>query len=130
MKSASDLRHTNFELDILQIIWRLEKATVRQVLDGLSPSRELALTTVTTVLNRMVAKGLLKRHKEGPGKYYYKTIISQERTKTQSLRELVRRFFSGSTPKLIQNAIDAGELSAKELDEIQELLKRARRVKS
>jgi BlaI family penicillinase repressor len=124
---SMDYRPTDLDLDILHVVWVHKRCTVRQVVDGLKPGRDLALTTVTTLLNRMVDKGWLKRTKKGRGHFIYVPVISEERTKKTLLRDLINRLFKGSAPNLIQNAINSGDLDQKELDEISCLIDRAKR---
>jgi predicted transcriptional regulator len=129
MKVPSDHHPTNLELDILHVIWANKKSTVRQVVDGLNPERKLALTTVTTIMNRMVDKGWLMRSKQGPGRFVYTAIFSETMTKRSMLRNFIQRLFGGSAPNMIQNAIDSSDLDADELQEIAKLIEQAKKSK-
>lgn len=55
----------DLEQHVMAVIWRRGSATVRDVLDELKPKRRLAYTTIMTVMNRLVDKGLLKRREQG-----------------------------------------------------------------
>lgn len=59
------------ELAIMEILWERSPATVRQVREELAEERELAYTTVMTVMSRLADKGLLSRQKEGRAYVYW-----------------------------------------------------------
>lgn len=74
---------------VLSIIWSQEKATVYSVIEELKTKKDLAYTTVMTVMCRLVCKGILKREKVGKV-YYYKPA----QTKKVFLRALIRKNIS------------------------------------
>ena len=67
---------TELELEILKILWRDGPACVRRVRDGLSGFRELAYTSVMTVMNIMMKKAYLKRSREGR-LFVYRPLVSE-----------------------------------------------------
>lgn len=67
----------DLEADIMNVVWRREAATVRDVFGTLKTKRRLAYTTVMTVMNRLVDKGLLKRHEQGACFCYQPTRARQ-----------------------------------------------------
>ncbi len=56
---------------VMQIFWRRESATVREVADELNKKRSLAYTTVLTLVSRLYSRGLLEREPEGRGFRYW-----------------------------------------------------------
>jgi predicted transcriptional regulator len=123
-------RPTDFETEILTIVWRHGAVTVRQVVDELPASRAAVLTTVTTVMNRMVGKRLLQRaKKEQPGRYVYKPVRSENAFKRGLVHDLIAKFFGGSTHGLIQNALEIDQLSADELSELKKQIDKAKEEK-
>ncbi len=58
---------------VMEIFWRRESATVREVADELNKKRSLAYTTVLTLVSRLWSRGLLKRQPEGRGFRYWAT---------------------------------------------------------
>ena len=67
------------ETEILQIVWELGSVTVKDVHDRIlaDPDRELAYTSVTTVLNRLTKKGWLTSNKQGRS-FIWQPLVSQE----------------------------------------------------
>lgn len=71
---------TNFgqlEQAIMEAVWRAETVTVRQVVDLLQRRRTVAYTTVMTVMNRLVARGCLKRRLSSSGAFVYVAVQSR-----------------------------------------------------
>jgi BlaI family penicillinase repressor len=119
-RSAS--RHpTELELEILKILWRDGPSTVRHVRDALTGFRDLAYTSVMTMMTIMARKGYLKR-KKADGGYVYRAAISAESTTRGMLRDLVDRAFDGSAAALMVNLLETGDLDAEELQRLRELI--------
>ena len=59
------------ETEIMTILWDLESASVRAVVDRLRKKREVAYTTIMTTMSRLHAKGVLKRNQDASGAYIY-----------------------------------------------------------
>ncbi len=119
-RSAS--RHpTELELEILKILWRDGPSNVRHVRDALAGFRDLAYTSVMTIMTIMARKGYVKR-KKAEGGYVYRAAISAESTTRGMLRDLVDRAFDGSAAALMVNLLETGDLDAEELRRLRELI--------
>ena len=114
---------TELELAILKILWRDGPLPVRDARDALAADRDLAYTSVMTVMNIMVEKGYLRRRKQG-ARYVYRPVVGQEATSRRMLGDLVDRVFDGSASAAMVNLLDAADLDADELREIRALLGR------
>ncbi len=66
------------ESDILEMIWAAGPASVRTVHDKLNQEREVAYTTVLTVMRRLNAKKILQRQKNGKSYTYFPTLTKEE----------------------------------------------------
>ncbi len=88
------------ELHCLRALWSLGEANVRAVQQALAPERELAYTTVMTVLDRLVRKGVVGRRKDGRA-FIYEAIVSREALRAIALRQLLESFFEGSENELV-----------------------------
>jgi predicted transcriptional regulator len=82
------------ELACLRALWKLQEANVQAVRDALA-DRELAYTTVLTLLDRLVRRGIADRRKQGRG-FVYRARSTQEALRRVALDELVRDYFDGS----------------------------------
>jgi predicted transcriptional regulator len=116
-------RPTDAELEILRVLWEHGPATVREVLDVISASRETGYTTVLKLLQIMADKGLVSRD-ESQRSHVYQARYAEEQTQRQLVQDLLARAFGGSTEKLVMQALSTARASQADLDEIRRLLKR------
>jgi predicted transcriptional regulator len=123
MARPSSRHPTELELEILKILWRDGPALAGHVRQELESFRELAHTSVLTIMNIMVRKGYLKRQKDGKS-FIYQPRIKQEETTRKMLGDLVDRAFDGSAKVALVNLLETSDIDAAELKEIQELVSR------
>jgi BlaI family penicillinase repressor len=114
---------TELELQILQVIWRDGPSNVRHVRDELAGWRDLAYTSVMTIMNIMTDKGYLRRSKEGASFTYYPRI-TQRNTTRKMLMDVVDRAFGGSVTGAITSLLDAEELDPEERRLLRDLVDR------
>jgi predicted transcriptional regulator len=112
---------TELELEILKVLWRDGPSTVRHVREALSTIRDLAYTSVMTVMSIMTGKGYLRRTKRGSG-YTYRPNVSRKATVSEMLGDFVDRIFDGSAKAVVLHLIETGEIDERELDELRRLL--------
>jgi predicted transcriptional regulator len=117
---------TPTELEMMQAIWRLGPCTVHQVQESLRPERDLAYTSVSTIVRILEQKGYVTSQKEGRG-HLYDATISKEAYQAMSLEHLVSNVFDGAPALLVQRLIDSTKLSAEELDRIRATLRKKER---
>jgi BlaI family transcriptional regulator, penicillinase repressor len=118
-------RPTDAELEILRVLWERGPATVRQVHETLSNTRETGYTTTLKLMQIMADKGLVTRD-ESARTHIYAARVSQETTQRQLLNHLVERAFGGSAAELVLRALSTQKTSAEELREIRKLIDDAR----
>ncbi len=117
-------RHpTEVELELLKILWRDGPGSVRQVRETLSGSRDLAYTSVMTMLNIMTRKGYLRRAKQG-GIYVYRARVTARVTARRMLGDLVDRVFDGSAATAAVHLLETADLDAGELRRLRALIDR------
>jgi len=116
-------RHpTELELEILKILWRQGPLRPREVRDRLVGFRDLAYTSVVTIMNIMVGKGYLGRSKTGPT-FVYRPRVSEATTTRRMLRDLVNRAFDGSAAAVLVNLLEDADLDEDKLRELRAILK-------
>jgi BlaI family penicillinase repressor len=124
-------RHKNptpAELEVLRIIWEQGPCTVREVMNYLSPKRPRAYTSVMSLMNVMAEKGLLNQKPKGRA-FVYSAKISQDKTQSRMLSDLLNRAFDGSANALVANLLQQTEPNKEELDEIHKTITRFTRKK-
>ena len=87
------------ELEVMQALWRLRDATVRQVNTEMNRRRPLAYTTVLTLLDRLARKGVAGRRKHGRA-FVYHPLLSRQAATELAIDRLARDFFGGSRDAL------------------------------
>ena len=114
---------TELELEILKVLWRQGPSTGQGVRDGLASDRDLAYTTVMTVLGIMLEKGYVARRKDGAS-YLYRPRVSEKATARQMLRDLVSRVYDGSVEAVLVNLLESSDLDRAETQRLRQLLDR------
>jgi predicted transcriptional regulator len=97
------------ELECLKVLWTLGEGNVKDVRQALTGNRNLAYTTVMTVLDRLARKGGVARHKVGRS-FVYVPVLSRGVLRRLAVQDLVDRFFEGSEQALMDLLRD-GETS-------------------
>jgi BlaI family penicillinase repressor len=116
------MKPTEAELEILQILWSSKTASVRQVHDELSKHKESGYTTTLKIMQIMYEKGMVTRVEQGRH-HVYKAAIEEVTTQNLLLSRFIDRTFMGSASKMVMQALGNQSVSKDELDEIKELLK-------
>lgn len=119
-KSFTPLGET--ELELLQHVWELERATVADVHKRVLAYREVAYTTIMNVMRKLADKGYLTYEREGAA-YVYQPAKSALQVRASILREIVDKAFRGSPVSLVQTLVKRGRLSERERAEIVELIR-------
>jgi predicted transcriptional regulator len=88
------------ELECLKVLWKLGEASVKDVRGQLTANRNLAYTTVMTVLDRLARKGGVVRRKVGRA-FVYAPVLSRDGVRRLAIRDLVESFFGGSEDELL-----------------------------
>jgi predicted transcriptional regulator len=122
------LKPTESELEILQVLWNAQSATVRTVHDELSKTKESGYTTTLKLMQIMHEKGLVTRN-ESNKTHIYQPTVSREKTQKQFLNKMIDGLFSGSSTNLVLQALGGHNSSAAELEKIQELLTQLKKNK-
>ena len=117
------MKPTDKELEILQVLWKMGSATVRQVHEHISAEDVSAYTTTLKIMQIMNEKGLVDREKEGKTHIYH-PLVSEESTQNQLIDRLVTRAFRGSAKKMMMQMLDSHHYTDDELKEIMEYIKR------
>jgi BlaI family penicillinase repressor len=110
---------TPLELEIMHVLWETGPANVQTVQQHLE--RELAYTTVQTMLNILHRKGKVKRTLKDRA-YFYKPAVSRSHVATQHITDIVDRLFGGSAESLVMSLVETKRLTPKKLARLQKLL--------
>jgi predicted transcriptional regulator len=120
-KKAAAKSLTATELEMMNVIWRIGPCSVAQVVEALSPHRELAYTSVSTIVRILEQKGFVTSEKAGRG-HSYAAVVSKEDYQASSVRHLVSHVFDGAPSSLVRSLLESESLPPNELAEIKALL--------
>ena len=123
MNVTKTLKPTDSELEILQVLWDKGEATVREVHEVLTETKDCGYTTTLKLMQIMFEKGMVTRD-DSSRTHIHHPHVSREKTHQQLVNKMVNTLFSGSHTQLVMQALGSHTPSQQELDEIQELLDR------
>jgi len=116
-----EIKPTESELEILQVIWKKGQCTVRDVHEELAKQKDVGYTTTLKLMQIMHEKGLVKRD-DSFKTHIYQAAVSKEKTQKHLLGKMINSLFGGSPTELVLQALGNHKASPEELEEIQRLL--------
>jgi predicted transcriptional regulator len=122
MAGRKTLAMTDRQFAILRLLWEHGPLTVRELLERLPGSERQPYTTALGMLQTMEKAGLVAHQAEGTT-YRYQAAVSRQAALGTLLRDFVARFFRGSAEDLVLGLVDADELTAADLRDIEAKLK-------
>jgi len=114
---------TPLELEIMHVLWEAGPANVQMVQQRLK--RELAYTTVQTMLNILHRKGKVKRTLKDRA-YFYKPAVSHKQIVSQTIGDIVERLFGGSAESLVMSLVETKQLTPEKLARLNKLVEESR----
>ncbi|MFZ5622766.1 MAG: BlaI/MecI/CopY family transcriptional regulator [Pseudomonadota bacterium] len=110
------------EAEVMRLVWERGEVQVEEIHAALSREREIAYTTVMTVMSRLAAKGMLRRRKQGRA-YIYKAAHEREQVAGSTLQEWSERFFGGRLLPAVSFLLGSSErLSDREIEELRRMV--------
>lgn len=119
MTRAKTEHLTRLELEIMHVLWETGAANVQTVQQQLG--RELAYTTVQTMLNILHRKGKVKRKLKDRA-YFYAPTVSRRQVVRHTISDIVDRLFGGSAESLVMSLVETKHLTPQKLAKLQKLL--------
>jgi BlaI family penicillinase repressor len=112
---------TDGELEILRVLWDRGPSALGDICEALRQTREVATTTVATMLRLMLDKNLVRRKPATRG-HQWSAGVTQNATANSMVGKLVDGVFDGSAGRLAVHLVEAGQLSTAELAELRKLI--------
>ena len=119
---TSKTEPTKSELEILQVLWQYGPSTVRFVNDTLNGQKRAVQYTSTLKLMQIMAEKKMLKRDETNMKHVYIAAMEEQKTKSFLLDRFVDAMFNGSASNLMMQLLGNKKTSAKELQQIKELL--------
>ncbi|RYE05376.1 MAG: BlaI/MecI/CopY family transcriptional regulator [Sphingobacteriales bacterium] len=116
-----NLKPTESELEILQILWSRGACTVREVHEDLDKNKDVGYTTTLKLMQIMHEKGLVTRNTDAKS-HVYTAAINQNATQQQLVGKMIDNVFNGSAARLVMQALGNRKATSQEIDEIKKYL--------
>lgn len=118
--SNPNIKPTESELEILQILWQEKNCTVREVHEALG-KKDAGYTTTLKLMQIMHEKGLVERDTTAKT-HIYKALLNQQKTQQQLVNKMIDHVFNGSAARLVMQALGNQTASKEEIDLIKNYL--------
>ena len=115
---------TELQLEIMAVLWARGEATAADVRDALD--RDLAQTTVSTLLSRLEKRGLVMHRTEGR-QYVYRAVVEEARVRrsvVSDLTEMADRLFAGDVAELVTQLLSESDVDADDLARVRSMIER------
>jgi predicted transcriptional regulator len=112
------------ELQIMKVVWERGRVTVRDVYQALLERRQVAYTTVMTMMNILEQKGFLKKSAGDDRAYLYEPAKSRKSVMRAMVNEFVERVFGGSANPLMLHLLEDEHITPKDLDDLRKLVRK------
>ena len=114
----------SLQLAIMRILWQKGEATIADVRDVLADEgRELAYTTVATMLAKMERKGQVAHRAEGKA-FVFQPLLRQDQVSRSMVADLAQRLFGGDVTLMVSHLLDGCDLSPGELARLKALIRK------
>lgn len=115
------LELSELQLAVMRVLWQRKKAAVAEVQEALKGERDLALTTVATVLTRLEKAGLVT-HRASGRHYLYRPLVTEEEVRRSMVSVLAERLFEGDVAALVSHLVNAREIKPGDLARVRQLI--------
>lgn len=112
---------TGLQLDVLRVLWKAGQASVSDVHHALSTHRQLAPTTVATLLKRLEKRDLVTHECEGR-QYMFRALVTEEAVVHQTLDQVAEEVFSGDVTAFAATLLSRKDVSRDDLAKIREMI--------
>ena len=123
MAKKADVKLTRFELEVMEALWALGTASVREVQERLPAAKRPAYTTVQTIVYRLEEKGAVRRVRKVGNAHVFEPAVTRRAAVRRRLDDLIE-LFGGSPRALVAQLVETGRLSLEDVREVEGTLAR------
>jgi BlaI family penicillinase repressor len=128
MKFEMEIKElTKAEEEVMQILWKLRKGFIKDILDKFNEPRP-AYSTVSTIIRILCEKGFVNYRAYGRTHQYF-PVISKDDYRKSRMSSFVKDYFSNSYQKMVSFFAREDSLTVKDMEEITEMLRKAEKEK-
>jgi BlaI family transcriptional regulator, penicillinase repressor len=122
MRSDHAIKPTRVEMELLEALWKLGSASIREIQEALPESRRLEYTTVQTVIYRLEQKGAVKRVKKIGNAHIFEPLVSRKSIAATLIEDFLGAF-GGAPEPFVAHLVESGAISLRELKELEKIAK-------
>jgi BlaI family transcriptional regulator, penicillinase repressor len=115
---------TDLQFAIMRILWDRREATVLDVQNRLKPERDLAQTTIATLLSRLEKRGVVEHRLEGR-QFVYRPLVTEQDVRRSMVSELTTLLFDGSSAALMSHLLRSREMEPGDIDRVKRMIAEA-----
>ena len=115
---------TDLQLAIMRVLWDRDEATVLEVQERLRPDRDLAQTTIATLLSRLEKRGVIAHRLDGR-QFVYRPLVSEQDVRRSMVSELTTLLFDGSAAALMSHLLRSRDIDPGDLDRVKRMIAEA-----
>lgn len=120
--SKNELELFESEWTILQVVWERQPCSAPEVQETLIDDKKWAYTTVKTMMDRMVKKGLLDVEKIR-NLNLYRSAVTQKQARKSEISRMIKRAFEGAISPMMQFLVEEEDISDDEIDRLEQLIR-------
>ena len=121
MARKKAIRLTRFEIEVMEVLWDLGNGSIREIHERLPEHKQVAYTTVQTVVRRLEDKGALRQIKKIGTAFIFEPLVTRKAAHLRLIDDLLE-LFGGSARPLIAHLAESGKLNLEDLREIEEMI--------
>ena len=114
---------TDAELEIMQVLWKKKQCNLTTIIEELSNNEEKNKNTIKTLIHRLVQKGAIESRKVNTKEVVYIPKINEKNFLSKESKSFLKKFFNGSTERLLLNFVENKKVSKDELKRLIDVLK-------
>lgn len=110
------------ELEVMKILWEIEKATSGDIVERLSKTSEWKPKTIHTLITRLVSKEAIIAEKLDGKSYMYYPNVNEEEYKSHANKSFLQKLYNGSLNLMVSSFIKQQKLSKEDIEELRKIL--------
>ena len=118
MARSSQVKLTRLEMEIMEAVWSLGSASVREIQERLPERKRPAYTTVQTMIYRLEEKGAVRRVKKIGNAHIFEAVVTRKAAHSRLIDELLH-VFGGSPRLLMAQLVETGQLTLEDIRELE-----------
>ncbi len=122
-QDTQDVSLSALQLELMRALWAREEASVADLAAALADKRDLAHTTVATLLTRLARRGLVAARRDGR-QLLYRAAVAEPEVRRSMVGDLLRTVFAGDPKALLTHLLSEREVNVRDLDRVRDLLAR------